>query len=217
MAVENLNLLNIVNAVLIGLRDGEVTSLTNTRTKQVLQAIKEIYLEVCSMSSGRLKFLEADGTITLIESTRSYDLEDDCGDPSLNSWVLDNDKELFYLAYDKFKEDYIDITEEGTPYNFTLMNGVALIGYVPNSNYAGKIITYKYWKQPDDLTLTTDYPLIPKEFRRRILVSGAKALIKKDDGNPNWKVDWDIHAEGVNDLKKRYGSTVPLSLKVRTY
>ncbi len=217
MAVENLSLLDIVNEVLRGLRDTEVTSLTNTRSKQVVQAVKDIYLQVCSLGNGKLKFLEADGEITLATAVRSYSLADDCGEPSLNSWVLDDDKELHYLSYDKFVEEYTDPTSAGTPYDFTLMNDVALIGYVPNSNYNGKKIKYKYWKQPDDISLTTDYPLIPKEFRRRVLVAGAKGLIKKDDGNQGWKIDWDIHLEGVNDLKRRYGSTVPLSVKVRNY
>ena len=135
MAVENLNLLAIINAVLIGVRDAEVTSLTNTRTKQVLQAVKEIYLEVCSMSSGRLKFLEADGTITLAESTRSYDLEDDCGDPSLNSWILDNDKELFYLASPGSLLQGVWTTESiimGIPTNILFLNLVIYItaGYL---------------------------------------------------------------------------------------
>lgn len=216
MAVENLNLLALVQEVFKEIRETPPTSIDTptTRSKQVIQAIKNVYLEVCSLNNGHLSFLEEDGTITLATGTREYSLASDIKDPNLEGWILDNTKELKYLDYNAFVEKYPDATDQGVPYEFTIWGGQAIIGYVPDSNYNTKTVVYKYWKQPDDLVNETDYPLIPKEFRRRVLVFGASAHIFQTDGDPSYKMFWDRYLGGVQDLKRGYCSIVPTKARV---
>lgn len=216
MAVENLDFLSLVQEVFKEIRETPPTSIEtpSTRAKQVIQAIKNVYLEVCSLNNGHLSFLEEDGTITLATGTREYSLAADIKDPNLEGWILDNTKELKYLDYNAFVEKYPDATDEGVPYEFTIWGGQAIIGYVPDLNFNGKTVVYKYWKQPDDLSAGTDVPLIPKEFRRRVLVFGAAAHILQTDGDPSYKMFWDRYLGGVQDLKRGYCSIVPTKARV---
>lgn len=216
MAVENLTLLEIVQEVFVATRESQPTSLASPskRTKEVVQAVKDIYLEVCSMNNGHLSFLEADGTITLAASDRDYAIASDVKELNLDSFVLDNQDPVKYLDYLSFIAKYPDITDEGKPYHYTPWAGQVLLGYVPSALYASKTIRYKYWKQPDDIYDDGHYPLIPKEFRRRILVFGATAQLFQTDGDTSYKLYWDRYMGAIADLKRGYSSITPAQVRV---
>lgn len=208
MATEDMNFLEIVQAVYLAIRETGPTSLSSqtTRTKEVIEAIKDIYTEVCSMNEGHLTFLEADGTITLVTDTREYAFEADCKDVNLDSFVYDSDRQLYYKDYTEFMKTYPDMTESGRPYDFSVWGREFIFGYMPSSDYNGKTVTYMYWKRPDDITTDTDEPLIPDEFRRRILVNGAASRILSMDGDSSWEIKDNIYQRGVIDLKRGYSS-----------
>jgi len=216
MAVENLTLLQIVQEVFTAIRETKPTSLSSqtTRTQEVVQAVKDVYLEVCSMNNGHLKFLESSGTITLATDDRDYAMAADVKDLCLESFILDNQDDVEYLDYNSFMAKYPDITDTGKPYNITVWNNEFLIGYVPSSSYDGKTIPYKYWKQPDDIVNDGDYPLIPKELRRRVLVFGAAAQLFQTDSDPSYKLYWDRYMGAIADLKRGYSSATPGNVRV---
>lgn len=216
MAVENLDLLAIVQEVYKEIREAAPTSLSSqsTRTKEVVKAIKDTYLEVCSLNNGHLTFLEASGTITLATGTREYSLASDYKDINTESWILNNASQVEYLDHPKFILEYKDTTERGVPYHFTIWGGQAIFGYVPSSTYNGMTVAYKYWKQPDDISAGSDIPLIPKEFRRRLLVFGPAAQLLNTDGDPSYRMLWERYAEGIRDLKRGYCSIKPTSARV---
>jgi hypothetical protein len=216
MAVENLNFLQIVQAVFKEIREAAPTSLAtpNTRVQEVIEAVRNVYNEVCSLNNGHMKFLEADGSITLATGDRDYSLAADVKEVSHEGWIMDNATELTYYDYPAFMSKYKDATETGVPQAFTLWGNEALIAYIPTSTYNGKTVTYPYWKQPDELSTDTDIPLIPNEFRRRCLIFGAVAHLLQTDGDASYKLFWDRYMGGIEDLKRSQCSIKPTKARV---
>lgn len=217
MSVENLSFLNIVNEVFTAIRENKISTLSgtrNTRTNQIVQAVKDTYSEVISKSNGHWKFLEADGSITLITSTREYAEPDDLKDLNTDSFVLDNYAPIWYEDYNTFISHYPDATEEGQPINVSQWGGNFIIGSVPSASYNGKKISYNYWKKVNDLISDGDYPLIPEEFRRRVLVAGAAAQVLQGGGSRLYDFQWQRYVEGLNDLKRAYSSIKPQKARV---
>lgn len=216
MAAEDMDLLEIVQFVYRGIREIPPTSLSSqtTRTKEVIDAIKDVYEEICSLNEGHLSFLEADGTITLVESTREYALATDLKDLNIEGWIMDNTTILDYVDYSDFLEKFIDKTEEGAPIDFSIWNNQAVFGYVPDSAYATKVVKYSYWKRPDELVDATDLPLVPKEFRKRTICNGAMSRILQMDGDPSFTMKEAIYQKGIKDLKRGYSSIEKNKAKV---
>ncbi len=216
MAVENLNFLQIVQEVFKEVREAEPTSLSNpnTRVQEVMAAVKNIYNEICSLNNGHMKFLEADGEITLATGDRDYALAADVKEVSFDGWILDGSTEITYKDYLSFIAKYRDPSATGDPINFTIWGNEVLIAYVPTASYNGKKIAYPYWKQADDLTSDADVPLIPNEFRRRCLIFGAVAHLLQTDGDASYKLFWDRYMGGIEDLKRSQCSIKPTKARV---
>jgi hypothetical protein len=216
MAVENLNFLQIVQETFIEAREAAPTNLSSpiTRVKEVMSAVRNIYSEICSLNNGHMKFLEADGTITLATGDRDYALATNVKEVSYEGWIMDGVRELTYRDYPAFINRYKDITETGTPESFTIWGNQALIALVPTATYNTKTIIYPYWKQADALTSDSDVPLIPNEFRRRCLIFGAVAHLLQTDGDVTYKLFWDRYMGGIEDLKRSQCSIKPTVARV---
>lgn len=85
----------------------------------------------------------------------------------------DEGNRLIYLVSDDFFNLYTDGTVTGTPYHYTVINGVVYLGPTPNASSSAYRLTYE--KAPTQLTDDTDIPSLPSEYHY-LLVPGALAI-----------------------------------------
>jgi len=180
-----MNALQIVNAVLVKLRQGEVAALTalDAYGKDVLRALNDVQNELYQEKNWT--FLKKTQQITLATGTQSYAVDTDFGRKIL---VYRNDPsyyELDHVSDKEWVEETYGRTDQGTPYIYRFFgrdtSGKPLIWlfYVPDASYNNKKLYVDYLIKLAPLAADAD----TSPFDDEILIQGAFCKIKSNDGD----------------------------------
>jgi hypothetical protein len=180
-----MNALQIVNAVLVKLRQGEVAGLASLDAygKDVLQALNDLQNELYQEKNWT--FLKKKQEITQTTGTQSYPMETDFGRKIL---VYRNDPsyyELDHVGDKEWIEETYGRADQGTPYIYRFFgrdgSGKPLIWlfYVPDVSFNTKKLYLDYVIKLTPLAVDAD----TSPFDDGILIQGAFCKTKSNDGD----------------------------------
>jgi hypothetical protein len=180
-----MNALQLVNGVLVKLRQSEVAGLASLDAygKDVLQALNDVQNELYQEKNWT--FLKKKQEISQVAGTQSYPMDTDFGRKIL---VYRNDPsyyELDHVSDEDWIQETYGRTDQGAPYIYRFFgrdgSGKPLIWlfYVPDASFNGKKLYIDYLMK---LTpLAADAEISP--FDEGILIQGAFCKIKTNDGD----------------------------------
>jgi len=180
-----MNALQLVNAVLVKLRQSEVAGLASLDAygKDVLQTLNDVQNELYQQKNW--SFLKETQEIILATGTQNYPMETDFGRKIL---VYRNDPsyyELDHLSDDEWIEETYGRADQGTPYIYRFFgrdaSGKPLIWlfYVPDASFNNKKLYLDYMTKLTPLAADAE----TSPFDEGILIQGAFCKIKTNDGD----------------------------------
>jgi len=180
-----MNALQLVNAVLVKLRQSEVVGLASLDAygKDVLQALNDVQNEL--YQEKKWAFLKKKQEITQATGTQSYPMETDFGRKIL---VYRNDPsyyELDHVSDDEWIEETYGRADQGTPYIYRFFGLDASkklllwLFYAPDASFNGKKLYVDYMTKITPLAADAE----TSPFDEGILIQGAFCKIKTNDGD----------------------------------
>jgi hypothetical protein len=116
-------------------------------------------------SREQWKFMWAQGSLSLAIDTQVYSLPTDLKSIDRCS-VRINGYQLIELIYTEFR-DHFPTASKGKPAYFCIMpNGQMKVNTLPDQIY---LITFDYYKAPQELSANTDIPWLPAEYHLLIV------------------------------------------------
>jgi hypothetical protein len=113
------------------------------------------------------KFLWAEGEITVVTTTRDYDLPTDCAMLNEDSVYLAG-KKLEYVPYDLFRRDKDSWDQPGEPSHFTLLPNDTF-RLLPTPVVTGGTVRFEYQRSGMQMVANDDSPLIPPRYHDTII------------------------------------------------
>lgn len=192
-----LTALGALNAVLLNIGEGTVSSLTSLSGIQWIswQKLQEAIQDIVTDQNTRWSFLESLGQITLSTNNNAYSIT---GLTSGSDMQVEDDKSLRssdsgrgipYKTPQEWDELYpkgITTNSTGYPDLYTKYAGQFVFNKKASSNENSKIVDFRYWKNAtyystDTSTGTTD---IPEPFDQTLLVALASLKVLTYLGSP---------------------------------
>lgn len=164
--------------------ESDLTALTNlTSIQQVaFDKLTEAVQDVCVDESTQYKFLEKEGSITLVTGSYKYAKATVASDMQLydrRSFVQpDSGNKVIFKTPQEWDELYpsgITSTVTGYPDNFMEFAGYFVLNKQATATENGKLVNFRYWRQPTlpDTATPSGTLDIPEPFDRLVLVSLA--------------------------------------------
>ncbi|RLC40437.1 MAG: hypothetical protein DRH51_05565 [Candidatus Coatesbacteria bacterium] len=205
--------LNLVNFVLKNLGETTISTLSGISGTELLcfDKINEVIWDV--LTKYKFRFMQANGSITLVQDDWDYDYPSDCLVVDPESFVYPSDGTKldymtpadFYRKYPKAPDD--SERKTGAP-RIVFEDGDYIYIYaMPDSGHAGNKVYFRYWKKPTLFTTssndqTSDFP---EPFDRRILVAGATYKVLAYQGDEENQRYLGEYSDALGDLIKMYG------------
>lgn len=165
----------LLNVIQRGLRkvflDPDVSTFSdNDETQWMVDRVNEWYSQLRETLPGHLTYFDKDGTFSLVNGTRLYNIASDAMLSEIYQWSIENETEsdapMKMMALPDLKRLYPRYDEEtGIPTIVYVEQGKMGFYPVPNASFT---INYKYRQLPTRLASPTDTFLIPDNWIRYI-------------------------------------------------
>lgn len=162
--------LQLLNKVLNNLGESPVSSGTlnaiSGLSLLVFNTINEVIHELSLEKEGKLKPLEADGTLTMTQNVGTYAQPTDMRTFDKDSFRYNQSKELIYVTPQKWDRDFKTQTSTGEPSIITLWKSYFRPYYIPHAAADAKTVNYRYWSIATLLNTDTETAtcFIPEGF-----------------------------------------------------
>lgn len=182
-----MNYLEIVKAarLLCGMQGIGPTSLANAQgVEQVLvRHVRDAYIDIQN-TREEWDWLQRESTFSTTASKDTYTLSDIFAASSdtfkkfkNDSFIIESDKKK-YLRFndiDNLESKYLNSTDEAEPTEFTINppDHSVVLKKTPDASY---MISFKYWRSPEELTEDSQVPTLPQQFHNLIVYKATERM-----------------------------------------
>lgn len=164
--------------------------------QRVKDWVNEVYVEICN--SGYWRFLEAEGTISLVQDQVSYDLSSDCL-PGRVITVRDVSNDRLLRRIDFKDVDAISYSGETTEYPLAYYFVANKMHVYPTPSSAATI-KYRYYKTVPELVNAEDVPSVPEAWKW-VIIHGVMVRVNEFLEDQSAKISHMKYVEGLTQMR----------------